>query len=66
MKKTKSNVLLSTADKHWKKGLKKVSIIICDALTAREVDNDDRVKVFRLIADSSLNELKKLCLSKVN
>lgn len=61
-----SIILRSTADKHWKKGLTEVSMIICDALTAKEFENDERVKVFRLIADSSLNELKILCLGKVN
>jgi len=49
-----------TAEKDWKKGLQNASLIICDALTAKEFPNDKRVRLFRLIADSSLEELKKM------
>lgn len=55
-----SIILRSTADENWKKGLTNVSMIICDALTAKEFENDERLKVFQLIADSSLKELKIL------
>lgn len=48
-----------TAEKDWKKGLKNVSMIICDALSAKEFVNDKRVRLFRLIADSSLEDLRK-------
>ncbi len=44
---------------NWKSGLSAVSMIICDAAAAKEFPNDNRVRVFRLIADSSLNELRK-------
>ena len=44
---------------NWKSGLSAVSMIICDSAAAKEFPNDDRVRVFRLIADSSLNELRK-------
>ena len=47
-----------TAEKDWKKGLKNASLIICDALTAKEFPNDKRVRLFRLIADSSLEDLQ--------
>jgi len=43
----------------WKKGLSKVSLIICDSATATEFPDDERVRVFRLIADASLDELRK-------
>jgi GntR family transcriptional regulator len=43
----------------WKKGLSKVSLIICDSATAKEFPDDERVRVFRLIADASLDELQK-------
>lgn len=44
---------------NWKSGLSAVSMIICDSAAAKEFPNDERVRVFRLIADSSLNELRK-------
>ena len=61
-----SIILRSTADKNWKKGLQKVSMIICDFLTAKEFENDHRIRVFRLVADSSLNKLKNLHINKLN
>ena len=54
-----SIILRLTAEKNWKKGLKNASLIICDALTAKEFPNDKRVRLFRLIADSSLEGLGK-------
>lgn len=57
-----SIILRSTAEENWKKGLTKVSMIICDALTAKEFKDDDRVNIFKLIADSSIEELKNLCI----
>ncbi|MEO8072353.1 MAG: GntR family transcriptional regulator [Acidobacteriota bacterium] len=59
-------ILRSTADKQWKKGLQKVSMIICDFLTAKEFKNDNRIRVFRLVADSSLDKLKNLHINRVN
>lgn len=61
-----SIILRSTTDEHWKKGLKKVSMIICDIVTAGELVDDARVEVFKLIADSSLNKLKNLCVNELN
>ncbi len=58
-----SIILRSTAVKNWKNGLAKVSMIICDTLTAKEFNNDNRIKVFQLIADSSLAKLKICALS---
>jgi len=52
-------VLRSTNQTNWKNGLPTVSLIICDSAAAKEFPNDERVRVFRLIADSSLNELRK-------
>ena len=43
----------------WKKGLSKASLIICDSATAKEFPGDERVRVFRLIADASLDELRE-------
>ena len=52
-------VLRSTNETNWQNGLQKVSLIICDSATAKEFPNDERVRVFQLIADSSLKELPK-------
>lgn len=53
-------ILRSAKDKKWRKGLENVSMIICDSLTAKEILKLPNVRVFRLIADESLNELKNL------
>jgi len=39
--------------------LSKASLIICDSATAKEFPVDERVRVFRLIADASLDELRQ-------
>ena len=46
-------VLRSTNETDWRKGLQNISLIICDSATAKEFPNDERVRVFQLIADSS-------------
>ena len=53
-------VLRSMNEPNWRNGLSKASLIICDSATAKEFTNDERVSVFQLIADSSLNELCKM------
>lgn len=52
-------VVRHTAAPDWKNRLAAVSMIICDAATANEFLGDRRVRVFDLIAESSLNELRK-------
>jgi GntR family transcriptional regulator len=52
-------ILRSTNEPDWKNGLQTVSLIICDSATAKEFPDDERVRIFRLIADSSLHELRK-------
>lgn len=53
-------ILRSTREKNWQKGLDNASMIICDSLTEKQFANDKRIRVFRLISDESLNELKNL------
>lgn len=53
-----SIILRSTKEANWQKGLKDASMIICDALTAKELGGDRRVRPFRLISDNSLDELR--------
>lgn len=52
-------ILRSANEPNWKKGLANVSLIICDSLTVKEFSADERVRVFQLISDSSLDELRK-------
>lgn len=51
-------ILRSTNQADWKNGLQTASMIICDSASAKDFPNDKRVKIFRLIADSSLEEIK--------
>jgi DNA-binding transcriptional regulator YhcF (GntR family) len=51
-------ILRSTNEENWKRGLQNVSLIICDSVTAKEFPNDARVRVFRVISQESLAELK--------
>ncbi|MGC2235456.1 MAG: GntR family transcriptional regulator [Pyrinomonadaceae bacterium] len=55
-----SIILRSTKEPDWQKGLKNAAMIICDSLTARSFPGDTRVRVFRIISDDSLNELREL------
>ncbi|MCY7375888.1 MAG: GntR family transcriptional regulator [Pyrinomonadaceae bacterium] len=52
-------VVRSANETNWRNGLQTVSLIICDLATAKEFPNDERVRVFRLIADSSLDKLRE-------
>jgi GntR family transcriptional regulator len=52
-------VMRDAGEPDWKKGLSKASLIICDSATAKEFPVDERVRVFRLIADASLDELRQ-------
>jgi DNA-binding transcriptional regulator YhcF (GntR family) len=53
-----SIILRSTKDANWKKGLQNASMIICDALTAKKLARDRRTRIFHLISDESLNDIK--------
>jgi GntR family transcriptional regulator len=47
----------NTTEKGWERGLRASSFVITDAATATQVPPGIRVRVFRIIADSSLAEL---------
>ncbi|MCI0390754.1 MAG: GntR family transcriptional regulator [Acidobacteria bacterium] len=47
----------NTAEKGWERGLRASSFVITDAATATQVPPGIHVRVFRIIADSSLAEL---------
>jgi DNA-binding transcriptional regulator YhcF (GntR family) len=55
-------IVRSTGDEGWKDAAAKASIIICDSLTAGELDGSDldRIREFRIISDESLDELTRL------
>jgi DNA-binding transcriptional regulator YhcF (GntR family) len=54
-----SLILRATDTENWRNGLKSASLIICDSLTAKHFQNDERVKIFQIISDDSLKELTK-------
>jgi DNA-binding transcriptional regulator YhcF (GntR family) len=43
----------------WRKGLKSSAFVITDAVTASELGADIRTRIFRILADSSLAELRE-------
>jgi len=45
-------------ERGWQRGLRACAFVITDALTARQVPQECDVRVFRIIADSSLAELR--------
>jgi GntR family transcriptional regulator len=47
----------NTSEKGWQKGLRASSFVITDAATAAQIPAGIRVRIFRIIADSSLAEL---------
>jgi DNA-binding transcriptional regulator YhcF (GntR family) len=52
-------VLVSTNEPGWKHSLKGASRIICDTVTANALSGDPRVMTFPIIAESSLDELRR-------
>lgn len=56
-------LLRSANEADWRNGLQNVSLIICDSVTAKEFPNDNRVRVFQMIADSSLDEIRSVVQS---
>ena len=55
-------VLRSPNQSDWKNGLKSVSLIICDSASEKEFAGDERTRIFRLIADSSLDNLRRISI----
>lgn len=53
-------ILRSTNEKNWQKGLEQAAMIICDLLAAKKVPEHQNIRVFKLIADDSLEELINL------
>ena len=55
-----SIIARSTDDENWQRGLESASIIICDSLTAKSFGNDGRTRIFQVISQDSLNEMRNL------
>jgi len=53
-------LIRSTLDPAWARGLGSASIIVCDAHAATLLPDDGRLRVFRLIHEASLAELRNL------
>jgi hypothetical protein len=52
-------VLRDTAEAGWQRGLRASSMVITEFLTARKIPSGCDTRVFRLIADASLEELRQ-------
>ena len=55
-----SLIIRSTREENWRKGLPAASMIICDSLTAKNLSGLQNVRIFRLIAEESLQALARL------
>jgi hypothetical protein len=51
-------IIRDASKPRWQAGLKSSSLIITDSLTARELPSSSAMRVFRIIADESLDELR--------
>lgn len=54
-----SLVLRDTSRSGWRRGLKHAAAVVCDTLTAQQLKGTVRILPFRLLAESSLRELKQ-------
>jgi hypothetical protein len=52
---------VDTSCEGWLERLSGNALAVCDVVSARHIPNGCRVKVFRVVADSSIQELKHLC-----
>jgi hypothetical protein len=49
--------ICSTTERGWQKKAAQGSMIICDSLTAQKLRNDDRVRIFPLVSQASIDRL---------
>lgn len=52
---------IDTAGPDWRDRIGNGAFIVCDVVTARDLPSTSHTEVFRVIADSSLAELKQFC-----
>ena len=48
-----------TRDQDWRKGIDQASLIICDFVTASQFPDDPRIRVFPLISEGSMEQLRR-------
>lgn len=56
---------IDASNNNWRERVGSGTFIIADFLAARELPAGCVVKVFRIIADSSIAELKQVCGSQI-
>ena len=54
-----SLVLRDVRKQHWQRGLKQTAAVVCDSVTATELPAGCRAIPFSLIAESSIDELRR-------
>ena len=52
--------IFSTREANWTRNVRAMSMIICDSVTATQVEGEERVVVFPVISASSMDELKRI------
>ena len=52
-------IVRNTKNGDWRNGLNSAAMIICDSLTAKKLENFQNVRIFHLIADESIEQLKQ-------
>jgi len=57
-----SLIIRSTSDAGWQRGLSAASVVICDSHTATQLSDLPNLKVFKIIPDRSIDELKHALL----
>lgn len=52
-------IVRNTNESNWKNGLNSAAMIICDFLTAKKIGEFQNIRIFHLIADESIEQLKQ-------
>jgi DNA-binding transcriptional regulator YhcF (GntR family) len=52
-------IIRNTNEDNWKNGLSSAAMIICDSLTAKKIAGFQNIRIFHLIADESIEQLKQ-------
>ena len=52
-------IVRSSSSDGWEKSVEQANMLICDSLTASRLPNSAKLKVFRLISDESVDEIRK-------
>ena len=55
-------IFRSTGEPGWERGLRSASLIICDSFTATKFPGDERLRVFKLLKEDSIEKLKHALL----